>query len=131
MLVIPIVKAFLLLIKGNGITSMSGDRHPEKGSGFGWDGEQKMVISDRAVFDDWSHKDAKGLFRKPFAFYDIFEEIYAKDRATRFSATSATDRVDAENNQSTNCKSESNPTDDDASGKFIGASQDQPSGSKK
>ncbi|KAJ9189237.1 hypothetical protein P3X46_000554 [Hevea brasiliensis] len=102
----------------------------EKGSGFGWDDKQKMVTSDRAVFDEFvkSHKDAKGLFRKPFTFYDIFEEIYAKDRAT---GVSATNRVDAENNQSTNCISESNPADDDASGQFIGTSQDPPSGSKK
>ncbi|KAF2300160.1 hypothetical protein GH714_010109 [Hevea brasiliensis] len=101
----------------------------EKGSGFGWDDKQKMVTGDRAVFDEWvkSHKDAKGLFRKLFAFYDIFEEIYAKDRAT---GVSAADRVDAENNQSTNCISESNPADDDASGQFIGTSQDPPLGAK-
>ncbi|KAJ9189238.1 hypothetical protein P3X46_000555 [Hevea brasiliensis] len=58
----------------------------EKGSGFGWDDKQKMVTGDRAVFDEWV-KDAKGLFRKPFTFYDSFEEIYAKDRATGVSAT--------------------------------------------
>ncbi|KAF2302625.1 hypothetical protein GH714_042394 [Hevea brasiliensis] len=105
-------------------------RHPEKGSGFGWDDKQKMVTGDRTEFDESvkSHKDAKGLFWKPFAFYDIFEEIYAKDRAT---GVSAADRVDAKNNQSTNCISESNPADDDASGQFIGTSQDPPSGSKK
>ncbi|CAO2834852.1 unnamed protein product [Amaranthus hypochondriacus] len=44
-----------------------------KGSGFGWDDNQKMVTGDRKLFEDWakSHKDAKGMFRKHFPFMMI------------------------------------------------------------
>ncbi|CAO2817623.1 unnamed protein product [Amaranthus hypochondriacus] len=43
-----------------------------KGSGFGWDDNQKLATGDHQLFEDWakSHKDAKGMFQNPFPFYD-------------------------------------------------------------
>ncbi|KAH9603222.1 hypothetical protein KSS87_017791 [Heliosperma pusillum] len=56
----------------------------QKGSGFRWNDSLKMVFGDRKLFDEWckSHKDAKGIYRKPFPLFDAMEEIYSKDRAT-------------------------------------------------
>ncbi|KAK9669474.1 hypothetical protein RND81_13G133000 [Saponaria officinalis] len=68
----------------------------QKGSGFGWDESQKMVTGDRKIFDEWckSHKDAKGMFRKPFPLFDAMEEIYSKDRATGVRGNMPLDRDD-------------------------------------
>ncbi|XP_038714554.1 uncharacterized protein LOC120008108 [Tripterygium wilfordii] len=46
----------------------------EKGSGFGWDDERKMVTGDKTVFDEWvkSHPFAKGLYMKSWSLYDKF-----------------------------------------------------------
>ncbi|XP_038712764.1 uncharacterized protein LOC120006701 [Tripterygium wilfordii] len=67
----------------------------EKGSGFGWDDERKMVTGDKVVFDEWvkSHPFAKGLYMKSWPLYDKFEEIFAKDRAIGTNAATAADRV--------------------------------------
>ncbi|KAL2933368.1 hypothetical protein RDABS01_016487 [Bienertia sinuspersici] len=67
-----------------------------KGSGFGWDDNLKMVTGDRKLFEEWSksHKEAKGMFRKPFPLFDDLEEIYAKDRATGLKSAMPADRDD-------------------------------------
>ncbi|XP_074321816.1 uncharacterized protein LOC141659019 [Silene latifolia] len=67
-----------------------------KGSGFGWDDTLKMVIGERKLFDEWckSHKEAKGLFRKPFPLFDAMEEIYAKDRQQKAKGNTPLDRDD-------------------------------------
>ncbi|KAL2905694.1 Histidine--tRNA ligase, partial [Bienertia sinuspersici] len=67
-----------------------------KGSGFGWDDNLKMVTGDRKLFEEWSksHKEAKGMFRKPFPLFDDLEEIYAKDRATVLKSAMPADRDD-------------------------------------
>ncbi|KNA17743.1 hypothetical protein SOVF_076180 [Spinacia oleracea] len=74
-----------------------------KGSGFGWDDNLKMVTGDRSLFDDWakSHKEAKGLYRKPFPLFDNLEEIFAKDRATGLKSALPFDRDDQESVQET------------------------------
>ncbi|KAL2930230.1 ATP-dependent DNA helicase chl1 [Bienertia sinuspersici] len=51
-------------------------------SGFRWDAEKKMLQVEKAVFDEWTHKKAKGLFGVPFTHSDMLAEIYAKDKAT-------------------------------------------------
>ena len=43
-----------------------------------------------------SHKDAKGMFQKPFPFYDHLELIYSKDRATGLKAIIPADWDDEE-----------------------------------
>ncbi|XP_074276124.1 uncharacterized protein LOC141599894 [Silene latifolia] len=55
-----------------------------------------MVTGDRKLYDGWckSHKDAKGMFRKPFPFFDAMEEIYSKDRATGAKGNMPLDRDD-------------------------------------
>ncbi|KAL2901238.1 hypothetical protein RDABS01_026320 [Bienertia sinuspersici] len=67
-----------------------------KGSGFGWDDNLKMVTGDHKLFEEWSksHKEAKGMFRKPFPLFDDLEEIYAKDRATGMKSAMPADRDD-------------------------------------
>ncbi|CAO2832230.1 unnamed protein product [Amaranthus hypochondriacus] len=69
-----------------------------KGSGFGWDDNQNMVTGDCKLLEDWakSHKDAKGMFRKPFPFYDDLELIYSKDRPTGSKAIMPADKDDEE-----------------------------------
>ncbi|XP_074302133.1 uncharacterized protein LOC141633588 [Silene latifolia] len=81
-----------------------------KGSGFGWDDGLKMVTGDRKLFDEWckSHRDAKGLYRKPFPLFDAMEEIYSKDRATGVNSNMPLDRVDQEtNNEISNAETQS------------------------
>ncbi|KAK9741892.1 hypothetical protein RND81_03G136000 [Saponaria officinalis] len=75
-----------------------------KGSGFGWDDTLKMVTGDRKLFDEWckSHKDAKGMFRKPFPLFDAMEEIYSKDRATGAKGNTPLDRDDQDAINETN-----------------------------
>ncbi|KAH9622977.1 hypothetical protein KSS87_017516 [Heliosperma pusillum] len=55
----------------------------QKGSGFRWNDSLKM-----------SHKDAKGMYRKPFLLFDAMEEIYSKDKATGAKGNTALDRDD-------------------------------------
>ncbi|CAO2842014.1 unnamed protein product [Amaranthus hypochondriacus] len=70
----------------------------QKDSEFGWDDNHKMVTGDRKLFDDWakSHKDARGMFRKSFSFYDDLELIYSKDKATGSKAILPADKDDEE-----------------------------------
>ncbi|XVF44126.1 hypothetical protein PTKIN_Ptkin02bG0095700 [Pterospermum kingtungense] len=55
-----------------------------KGSGFGWDEEKKMVVAPPSVWNEYvkSHFDAASLKGKPFKFYDELGIIYGTERAT-------------------------------------------------
>ncbi|GAB2287337.1 hypothetical protein Dimus_039821 [Dionaea muscipula] len=68
------------------------------GCGFGWDDAIKVVTGNREAFNEYckSHRDARGLYRKSFPFFGIFEEIFAKDKATGAKASNAADRDDDE-----------------------------------
>ncbi|KAA0054186.1 retrotransposon protein [Cucumis melo var. makuwa] len=59
-------------------------------SDFGWNDEQKCIIANKELFDDWvrSHPAAKGLLNKPFSYYDKLTYVFGRDRATgRFAET--------------------------------------------
>ncbi|KAM5548341.1 hypothetical protein ABKV19_002341 [Rosa sericea] len=57
-------------------------------SGFSWDHENKMVVCEKQVYDDWVkvHKEAKGLRLKPFIHYDSLVEAFGRDRANGLGA---------------------------------------------
>ncbi|KAL0556207.1 hypothetical protein IC582_004717 [Cucumis melo] len=61
-------------------------------SGFGWNDEEKCIIAEKELFDNWvrSHLAAKGLLNKPFPYYDELTYVFGRDRATgRFAETFA------------------------------------------
>ncbi|KAL4011416.1 hypothetical protein IC575_028474 [Cucumis melo] len=62
-------------------------------SRFGWNDEQKCIVAEKEVFDNWvkSHPAAKGLLNKSFPHYDELSYVFGKDRATGGQAESFAD----------------------------------------
>ncbi|KAL4023499.1 hypothetical protein IC575_017257 [Cucumis melo] len=61
-------------------------------SGFGWNDEEKCIVAEKELFDNWvrSHPAVKGLLNKPFPYYDELTYVFGRDRATgRFAETFA------------------------------------------
>ncbi|KAL0551052.1 hypothetical protein IC582_010126 [Cucumis melo] len=61
-------------------------------SGFGWNDEEKCIVVEKELFDNWvrSHPAAKGLLNKLFPYYDELTYVFGRDRATgRFAETFA------------------------------------------
>ncbi|XVE67307.1 hypothetical protein DITRI_Ditri08aG0150200 [Diplodiscus trichospermus] len=55
-----------------------------KGSGFGWDEEKKIVVAPTSVWNEYikGHPDAASLRGKPFKFYEELGIIFGIERAT-------------------------------------------------
>ncbi|KAL0545976.1 hypothetical protein IC582_015880 [Cucumis melo] len=62
-------------------------------SGFRWNDEQKCIVAEKEVFDNWvkSHPAAKGLLNKSFPHYDELSYVFGKDRATGGRVESSAD----------------------------------------
>ncbi|KAL4032952.1 hypothetical protein IC575_006035 [Cucumis melo] len=61
-------------------------------SGFGWNDEEKCIVAEKELFDNWvrSHPATKGLLNKSFPYYDELTYVFGRDRATgRFAETFA------------------------------------------
>ncbi|KAK9289302.1 hypothetical protein L1049_007457 [Liquidambar formosana] len=59
------------------------------GSGFSWNDVDKMIETDKIVYDLWvkSYPSTKGLRNKPFPHYDTLLEIFGKDRVNGLGVT--------------------------------------------
>ncbi|TYK19867.1 retrotransposon protein [Cucumis melo var. makuwa] len=62
-------------------------------SGFGWNDEEKCIIAEKELFDNWvrSHPTVKELLNKPFPYYDKLTYVFGRDRATDRSAETFAD----------------------------------------
>nr|POE68149.1 hypothetical protein CFP56_19800 [Quercus suber] len=64
--------------------------------GFGWNDNEKMVVVEKQIFEDWvkGHLDAKGLQNKRFPHFDDLALVFGKDRASGDRAQHATDATE-------------------------------------
>ncbi|KAM3688939.1 hypothetical protein ACJW31_09G008700 [Castanea mollissima] len=63
-------------------------------SGFGWNDNEKMVVVEKQIFEDWGHPDAKGLRNKCFPHFDDLALVFGKDRASGDRAQHAIDATE-------------------------------------
>ncbi|KAL4616023.1 hypothetical protein ACB092_07G169300 [Castanea dentata] len=65
-------------------------------SGFGWNDNEKMVVVEKQIFEDWvkGHPDAKGLWNKRFPHFDDLALVFGKDRASGDRAQHAIDATE-------------------------------------
>ncbi|XP_061366432.1 uncharacterized protein LOC133309654 [Gastrolobium bilobum] len=70
----------LLKKQYNAICTMMG---PMGGSRFCWNDKEKIIKVEKEIYDEWvkTHPNAKGLYRKPFPYFDQLGVIFGKDAA--------------------------------------------------
>ncbi|XP_061369959.1 uncharacterized protein LOC133312729 [Gastrolobium bilobum] len=76
----------------NAIAEMMG---PNGGSGFGWNDRDKMIDVEKQIYMDWikTHPNAKGLYKKPFPYYNALGPIFGEDMANGEHAEDPEDAV--------------------------------------